>query len=203
MSKFTFPDSTEKADIVARHSAKWLRSRHSIWILAVISFAESVFAPIIIDPFLIALIIANPKKWKVYIVVSIIASILGGIAAYILGALFFNAIGVPILNWSGLMSSFTSMSENLNNNGFVFVFIGAFTPIPYKLVAIASGVLNISFITFLFASTVGRLLRLGLVGFATHSVGPKALPLVRRNLYTIAAIAGVLLTIYIAIQFFQ
>lgn len=162
-----------------------------------------MFAPIIIDPFLIALIIANPKKWKVYIVISIVASVLGGMTAYVLGALFFNTIGIEILTLLGLKDSFLSMAENFNSNGFAFVFIGAFTPIPYKLVAIASGFVHINFMTFFFASIVGRLLRLGLVGFATHSVGPKALPLVRHNLYTIAAIAGILLSMYIVIQFFQ
>jgi len=187
-------------DAVARHGAKWLKSKYSIWILAGISFSESLFAPIIIDPFLIAMIMATPKRWKLYIGVSIVASVIGGIFAYILGSIFFDTLGIKIIEFYSLENIFESIAKGLDSNGFVFVLVGAFTPIPYKLVAIASGLLKISFLTFLVASIFGRILRLGLVGLATHAVGPRALPLVRRNLYVLAAIAGVLLLGYLLIQ---
>ena len=187
-------------DVVAKHGARWLKSKHSVWILGLISFAESFFAPILIDPFLVALIIASPKKWKVFVVVSIIGSVLGGVFAYILGSLFFDTLGVKIIEFYSLETVFDSIAGNLGENGFVFVLIGAFTPIPYKIVALASGVLHISFLTFIVASIFGRALRLGLVGLAAHAVGPHALPVVRRNLYTLAAIAGVLLLTYIILQ---
>ena len=189
-------------DIVVRYGSKWLQSKHSVWFLALISFAESVFAPILIDPFLIALIIASPNKWRIYTWVSIIASVLGGILAYILGALFFDTLGIKLIELYSLEDTFRTISESLNNNGFVFVLIGALTPIPYKIVAIASGLLQISFLTFLAASVIGRILRLGLVGLAAHAVGPRALPVMRRNLYFIAAVVGVVLIAYITIQLF-
>ncbi|MFT7507787.1 MAG: membrane protein YqaA with SNARE-associated domain [Acidimicrobiales bacterium] len=200
MSFFGVHAHKKTTDVVAKHGAKWLKSKHATWILAMISFAESLFAPILIDPFLIALIIATPKKWKLYTIVSIIASIMGGIVAYILGFLFFETLGIKIIEFYSLQGTFESISQNLDKSGFAFVLVGAFTPIPYKIVAIASGVLHISFVTFVVASTFGRVLRLGLVGVATQAVGPRALPVVRRNLYTIAAIAGILLLGYIAWQ---
>lgn len=188
-------------DVVVNHSSKWLRSRHAGWVLAVISFAESVFAPILIDPFLIALILASPKKWKFYTIVSIVASVIGGVVAYLLGALFFETIGVKLLSMYGLESYFAELSAELDSNGFVFVLIGAFTPIPYKIVALTSGLAEINFLTFLVASVIGRILRLGSVGVAAHVVGPHALPVIRRYLYHLAAIVGVLLVAYILIQF--
>lgn len=187
-------------EAVAHHGSKWLRSKHSVWALAAISFSESLFLPIVIDPFLIALIIASPKKWKLYVTVSIIASVIGGTCAYILGSLFFETLGVKVIEFYSLQDSFAAMSAGLDTNGFVFVLIGAFTPIPYKLVAIASGVLQISFLTFITASVFGRVLRLGIVGIATQAVGPTAMPLVRRHLYKLAVIAGVLLLCYIALR---
>jgi len=187
-------------DAVAERGAKWLKWRHSVWILATISFAESLFAPIIIDPFLVAMIMASPKKWKRYILISILASTVGGVCAYVLGSLFFDTIGIKVIELYSLENIFNTIAENLNESGFVFVLIGAFTPIPYKLVAIASGLLHINFFTFVVASLFGRSLRLGLVGFAAHAVGPHALPVVRRNLYTLAAGAGVLLLLYILIR---
>ena len=200
MSFFGVNAHKKTTDVVTKHGARWLKSKHSVWILGVISFAESLFAPIIIDPFLIALVIASPKKWKLYVIVSIIGSVAGGVLAYILGSLFFDTLGVKILEFYSLQNVFTSIAENLDENGFVFVLIGAFTPIPYKIVALASGVLHISFLTFIVASVFGRSLRLGLVGLASHAVGPHALPVVRRNLYTLAAIAGILLLIYIVLK---
>lgn len=191
----------ETTDAVAKHGAKWLKSKHADWTLAGISFIESVCAPIIIDPFLVALIFASPKRWKRFIVVSIVASLIGGIIAYYLGALFFETVGQKIIDFYGLHESFNWIAGELNKSAFVFVFLGAFTPIPYKLVALGSGMLHISLITFIVASIIGRMLRLGLVGMAAHYVGPHTLPLVRKYLYHIAAIAAVLIIGYLIIQF--
>jgi len=202
MTFFGVQAHKKTTDAVARRGAKWLQSKHAAWMLAVISFSESLFLPIIIDPFLVALVIASPKKWKMYIAVSIIASVLGGVCAYILGSLFFDTLGVKVIEFYSLQNTFDSIAASLDKSGFAFVLIGAFTPIPYKIVAIASGVLKISFLTFIVASIAGRILRLGLVGLAAHAVGPHALPLVRKYLYTLAAIVGVLLLVYIGVQLF-
>ena len=181
-------------------SARWLRSRFASWFLAAISFAESIFAPILIDPFLIALIMAHQKRWQWYIFVSVTASVLGGIVAYYLGALFFDTVGVQIVEFYNLQDTFANLSAQADANGFVFVLLGAFTPIPYKLVALASGLLHINIFTFIVASIVGRLLRLGLVGLAAHFAGPHMLPMIRRNLHTIAAVTGLILLVYIIFQ---
>lgn len=189
-------------EAVARKAAIWLRSKHASGILGLISFAESSFAPILIDPFLVALILASPKKWKRFVVVSILASVAGGIFAYVLGALFFETLGSRLVSLYHLDAAFASASESLNNNGFVFVLLGALTPIPYKIVALASGLLHLNFFTFVIASIIGRILRLGLVGVAAHAVGPQALPIIRKNLYTIASVVGILLILYIIVRLF-
>jgi len=193
----------DRTALVAKKSAPWIRSKYATVFLALISFAESVFAPILIDPFLIALILAHPKKWRWYIVVSVVASVVGGVVAYWLGALFFETLGKEILSWYGLEPSFGWMALQLGSSGFVFVLIGAFTPIPYKLVAIASGVLYIDFLTFLVASLIGRILRLGLVGGLTHIVGPHVLPTIRKHLHRIAAITAVILIGYLLLSLFK
>jgi len=174
--------------------------KYAEWILAGIAFAESMFAPIIIDPFLVALIFAKRELWKRYVLISILASVIGGLAGYALGALFFDTIGIKLIALFGLEDYFMAVSNDLNANGFVFVLLGAFTPIPYKLVAIGSGLLHINIVTFLVASIFGRLFRLGLVGFAAYAVGPKALPVMQRNLHLLAAIIAVLFSAYIFIQ---
>lgn len=187
----------EVIEDAAEKGAKWLRSKYAAWILAAIAFAESVFAPILIDPFLIALIFAKRTLWKRYILISVVSSVIGGLAGYALGALFFETVGTYLLDLFGLQQSFHTIAKNLDANGFVFVLIGAFTPIPYKLVALASGFVEINLLTFLIASIFGRFLRLGLVGYAAYAVGPRALPIIQRNLHIFAAVIGVLLIGYI------
>lgn len=187
---------------VGTHGAKWLRSKHAGWILAVISFVESVFAPILIDPFLIALILAKREAWIRFITISVVFSVIGGLFGYLLGWLFFDFIGKWVIDFYGFKDEFTSVTEGIDDNAFVFVLLGAFTPIPYKLVAIASGLAQVNFMTFLFASIVGRILRLGLVGWATYAVGPHALPMIRRHLLTFAYIICVVLLIYLFIRLY-
>lgn len=181
-------------------SASWLRSKYSGWILAAISFAESVFAPILIDPFLVALILADRAKWLYYTSISIFASVVGGLAGYALGFLFFDTVGAALVDAFGLTNQFNDIASNFDSNGFVFVLIGAFTPIPYKLVAIASGLLHINILTFIVASIFGRIFRLGLVGFAAYALGPKALPMMQRHLHLLAAIVGLVLIGYIVYE---
>lgn len=201
MSFFRIETSSVRTVEMTERGARWLRSRYAASVLGLISFAESVFLPIIIDPFLIALILARPNRWLRFIVVSVVASTLGGMLAYWLGMKFFDTLGVMILEFYGLENYFSDVASKLDASGFVFVFLGAFTPIPYKIVALASGVLHIQFLTFFVASLMGRILRLGLVGAATHLAGPWALPLMRKYLHHIAAIVGVILIIYLVLQF--
>ena len=189
-------------DKVGERGARWLRSKYASWFLALIAFAESVFAPILIDPFLVAMILAKREKWIQYSIIAIVSSIIGGIVAYILGALFFDVVGNWLVDTFNVRSQFESIAANLASNGFVFVLIGAITPIPYKLVALASGFVHVDLITFVFASVFGRIIRLGLVGYAAYAVGPHALPLFRKHLLKLAYIFMLVLIGYIIFQFF-
>lgn len=193
------PSSTEidRVEDVAKKGASWLRSKYTSWTLAGISFAESMFAPIIIDPFLIAVILAKRELWKRYVLVAVVASVLGGLAGYVLGAVFFETVGVQLLDFFGLTDRFHKIASSVDTNGFVFVLIGAFTPVPYKLVALASGFLQVNIFTFLIASIFGRILRLGIVGFAAYALGPKALPIMQRHLHILAGAIGFILIAYI------
>ncbi len=186
-----------------KRGASWIRSRHAVWILAAISFAESVFAPILIDPFLVGLIMAHRRRWKRYILVAISASIAGGVFAYYLGLLFFDTFGTAIIDTYGLEEQFTEISKQVDASGFVFVLIGAFTPIPYKLVALASGFLHVNIITFIVASIFGRIFRLGLVGLAAYAFNPRALPLMQRHHYKVALVMAFILITYITYRWFM
>jgi len=186
---------------VGKHGVRWLRSKHAGFILALISFVESVFAPILIDSFLVALILANRSKWLYYTTIATISSVIGGVVAYFLGLLFFDAVGVVIIETYHLTEQFNSVASSIDENAFVFVLIGAITPIPYKLVALASGLAQMNFMVFIIASIFGRIVRLGLVGYIAYAVGPHALPVFRKHLLTLAYIFFALLVAYLLVDY--
>lgn len=185
---------------VGKHRLRWIDSPYANRIFAAIAFTESFFAPIIIDPFLVALVLARRHLWFRYTAIAIIFSVLGGLAGYLLGLLFYDLLGQRVIEFYGLTDYFIEVSKEINANAFAFVLLGALTPIPYKLVAIAAGVSQMNLLTFLVASIIGRILRLGAVGWATYLVGPKAVPLIRRHLLAIAYLIGVILILYIFIR---
>lgn len=186
-------------DEIGARGKRFIHSRYAGSFLAFISFVESVFAPIIIDPFLIAYILARRSAWLRFTAISITFSVLGGIVGYLLGALFYESLARDIILFYGLEAEFAAIAWQLDENGFVFVLLGALTPIPYKIVALASGFVTLDIVTFLIASVVGRTLRLGLVGIATYAAGPTALAVIRRHLHVTAFfLAGVLLAYLVA-----
>ena len=169
------PDQEAQLKSFRKRGTKWLRSKYAVAFIAFISLVESAFAPIIADPFLIALILANRKRWVYYTTVTIIFSVLGGLLAYAFGLFFFNTIGEQLIELYNLQSKMDFVTTEINNSAFVFVLLGALTPIPYKLVAIASGILKVDLLTFIVASVIGRSLRMVLVGYLTYLVGPKVI----------------------------
>ena len=166
-------------------SIEWVRSPHSQWILAMLSFGESAIVPIITDPFLVAIILADRARWVRYTTITVLASVLGGVTAYYLGALFFDVIGVWVLDALALQTTFNDITLRLSEAGFWFVFIGAVTPVPYKIVALASGFVWLPIGVFIAASLVGRIVRFGITGYLSYMFGPAAVELFRYRIHAI------------------
>lgn len=125
-----------------------------IWGLALNSFIESFFLVPPPDFLLIAMDLANPEKALFYATVCSIASVLGGITGYLIG--FFG--GRPVFNliFKKNHEQFEKVEALYNKYGSMAVFLGAITPIPYKVFTIASGVLNMNLWKFTVASFFGR-----------------------------------------------
>lgn len=171
------------------------KATYGDWFLGLISFAESSFLPVLIDPFLLAMTLAKPHHWVRYILIAGTASVLGGIFGYLIGAVFFDLIGTKIITLYHLENLFAKASEAMNEGAFWFTLLGAFTPIPYKLTAIAGGMLHIHIASFVLASIIGRFGRFILVGYICHKFGEYALARLNKRfaLVTFAVCAGVAL----------
>lgn len=106
-----------------------------------VTFAESSFFPIPPDALLVPMVLANrAKAWR-YATICAISSVLGGIAGYFIGLLLFDSVAMPILAFYGLLENFEQVAERYNELGWLMVLLGGgFTPLPYKVITITSGV---------------------------------------------------------------
>jgi len=152
----------------------WAETPYGLLALFLLALAESSFFPIPPDPLLIALCLGAIKKsWRFALYASI-ASIIGGMIGYFIGFGLWQSVDSFFFRYiPGFTESlFEQVTVNFNKYGFWYVFVAGFTPIPYKVFTIASGVFKLNFFLFLFASTISRSLRFFAVAALFRKFGP-------------------------------
>ena len=134
--------------------------KSSRYYLAIVSFVESSFFPIPPDVMVIPMVIAKKKDFVSIFIIATIFSVLGGILGYFIGAFFFD-IGMQIMNFYGYGDKVIDLKNNLiKSEGFYawlgVLFLAGFTPLPYKVFTIASGLIGFNIIIFILISLVSR-----------------------------------------------
>lgn len=173
----------------------WAETRFGAHALAAVSFAESSVFPVPPDPLLLALCLGRRKRALVFALVATVASVLGGVLGYWIGAELWAAWGgfffehVPGVN----ESSFTRVQELYRRWDFGAVVFAGLTPVPYKVFALAAGVFGIDFPTFVAASLVGRASRFFSVALLIHFFGRSIKGFIDRYFSTLVWILGLLL----------
>lgn len=142
---------------------KWSRHRHAPRYLALLSFSESSFFPIPPDVMLAPMVLARRERAWYLASVTTIASVLGGLLGYLIGWVLFDQIGQPIIELYGAERQFETVKDWFDQYGVWVVFVAGFSPIPYKLFTVTSGVLAMALVPFILASAVGRGARFFLV----------------------------------------
>jgi len=153
----------------------WAETPYGLLALFLLALAESSFFPIPPDPLLIALCLGAIKKsWRFALYASI-ASIIGGMIGYFIGFGLWLSVDSFFFKYiPGFTESlFEQVTANFNKYGFWYVFVAGFTPIPYKVFTIASGVFKLNFFLFLLASTISRSLRFFAVAALFRKFGPE------------------------------
>ena len=169
------------------------RHRHATPALAAVSFAESSFFPIPPDVMLAPMILARPERAYVYAGVCTIASVLGGMLGYAIGY-FLTDVGLAILRFLGHADGLDHFRQWFAQWGLWVILIKGLTPIPYKLVTIASGLAHFSLFTFIWASVVTRGARFFLTAFLLKQFGPAMRAEIERRLLLYTTL-GVLLLV--------
>jgi len=167
-------------------------SRHAPKALFAVSFAESSFFPIPPDVMLAPMVVKRPEKAYWFAFVCTLASVLGGILGYAIGY-FLTDLGQWILAVTGNKGGLAEFQSWYADWGIWLILAKGLTPIPYKLVTIASGIAHFSFGMFMLGSVVTRGARFFAVAWALKKFGPHILPVIERRLTTFTLIGLVVL----------
>ncbi len=149
--------------------------KSSKYYLALVSFVESSFFPIPPDVMVIPMVISKKDDFIKIFLITTIFSVMGGILGYLIGAFFFD-FGSQIMSFYGYENKLSNIKENLvNSDGFYawlgILFLAGFTPLPYKVFTIASGLISFNFFIFIFISLVSRGLRFFIVSYLSYKFG--------------------------------
>ena len=166
---------------------------HALLALLAVAFAESSFFPIPPDVLLIPMILARPSQAFRLAAYATLASVVGGMLGYAIGYFLFDAIGRPILEYNHAMGSYEALKAGFAQWGVCIIIIKGMTPIPYKLVTIASGVAHFDFASFVGASIVSRSLRFFLLAALLWWFGDAARAFIERRLMLVTSVFAILL----------
>ncbi|MCC3243991.1 DedA family protein [Methylocystis sp. WRRC1] len=147
------------------------QSRHAPFALGAIAFAESSFFPVPPDVILVPMTLAEPKKAWYFAALCTIASVAGGALGYAFGALFYDTIGLWLINLYGYAEKMDALRAFYAQWGAIFILVKGLTPIPYKLVTIVSGLLAYNFPLFIALSLITRGARFFLLAAAINHFG--------------------------------
>ena len=169
------------------------RSPYALWALAAVAFVESSVFPIPPDVLMIPMIIAAPRRAFLIAGVATLASVAGALLGYFIGAVLFQSVGLPVLEFYHKADDFTVFTERYNEWGAWAVLIAGVTPFPFKVITIASGVTGLSLPVFVVASIVARGLRFFLVATLLWKFGEPIRDFIERRLGLVFALFCVLL----------
>tara|TARA_B100001057_G_scaffold417262_1_gene435767 strand:+ start:31 stop:636 length:606 start_codon:yes stop_codon:yes gene_type:complete len=149
--------------------------KSSKYYLAIVSFIESSFFPIPPDIMIIPMVISKKNDFKKIFFIATIFSVMGGIFGYLIGAFFFE-FGTHIMNFYGYENKLADIKESLINSGGFYAWLGilflaGFTPLPYKVFTITSGLIGFNFLIFVLISCISRGLRFFVVSYLSFKFG--------------------------------
>ena len=170
----------EKTKSAARH-------KNAEKVLIGTAFLESSVFLLPVDALLIPMVQADHSRAWRYAFVAAVASVLGGIAGYLLGYFFAETVALPILESLGKAEKIEAFGEKFQEHGAMWVFMAGLTPYPYKVITIMSGVFKINFGIFVAASVIARTLRYFLVAGIVKTFGDQAEAIMKKHfaLFTI------------------
>jgi membrane protein YqaA with SNARE-associated domain len=176
---------------------------HAAWIMGVVSFVESSFFPVPPDAMLIPMSLARPDKAYFYATVCTLTSVAGGVLGYVIGAVLYDSLGLWLMHLYGYGNKIEAFRDAYRDWGTWIILLKGMTPIPYKIVTIASGFTGYPLVPFILLSLVARGMRFYLVAFLLHRYGPQAREIIEKRLgfwvtvSTLTLLGGIIAAVYL------
>jgi membrane protein YqaA with SNARE-associated domain len=176
---------------------------YATWLMGAVAFLESSVVPVPPDAMLIPMALARPERAWFFATLCTLASVAGGVLGYFIGAALYDSVGLWVMHLYGLTDKVEAFREAYAQWGSWIILLKGLTPIPYKLVTIASGFAGYSFVMFVLLSLVARGMRFFAVAFLLNRYGAQARTIIEERLgfwVSIAAIAligGIIAAVYL------
>ena len=179
--------------------------KSSNFFLGLVSFIESSFFPIPPDVMIIPMVIAKKKSYlKIFLIASIF-SVLGGIFGYIIGSIFLD-MAMNVIEFYGYENKINTLINSLaQGEGLIawlsILFLAGFTPLPYKVFTIASGLIGFNLLFFISVSLISRSLRFFIIAYLSYKFGDLFTEFMNRNGSKWFTVLGILLVLVFIIIF--
>ena len=187
-------------------SLKLAAHKSSKFFLAIISFIESSFFPIPPDVMIIPMVIAKKNDYLKIFLISTIFSVLGGLFGYFIGSTFLE-ISMTVFEFYGYEEKVLNLQNKMSSkSGFIFwlgtLFLAGFTPLPFKVFTITSGIIGFNVFAFLFICLISRGLSFFIVSFLSAKFGKAFGPFIEKKGAKWFSIIGIILVVIAMIIYF-
>jgi membrane protein YqaA with SNARE-associated domain len=167
--------------------------RNAVWVLAAVSFIESSVFPIPPDVVLIPVVLARRERAFQIAALCTLASVLGGWLGYAIGFFLFEQLGRPVFEFYHVMGKYLSLKDAFDQWGVWIIIIKGMTPIPFKLLTIASGAFHFDLLTFTIAAVISRSLRFFLLAALLWKFGEPIRTFIEKRLTLLTTLFAVAL----------
>ena len=187
-------------------SLKLAAHKRSKIFLAIISFAESSFFPIPPDVMIVPMVIAKKNDYLKVFLIATLFSALGGLLGYFIGLYFFE-IGMSVVEFYGYEEKLINLKEGLSKGSGLYIwlatlFLAGFTPLPFKVFTITSGMIGFNLFIFFFICLISRGLRFFIVSYLSYKFGDPFNRFMKTNAAKWFTLLGVLIVLIFAVIYF-
>jgi membrane protein YqaA with SNARE-associated domain len=168
---------------------------HAAWIMGAVSFAESSFFPVPPDIMLIPMSLARPDRAYYFAAISTLASVVGGLFGYFIGAVLYDTAGQWLIQLYGYGDRVEAFRAAYAQYGSLIILLKGLTPIPYKIVTITSGFAGFNIFLFVILSVITRGARFFLLAFLLNRYGARARGIIEKRLGLWAAVSAAVIVI--------
>jgi membrane protein YqaA with SNARE-associated domain len=176
---------------------------YAIWILGAVSFMESSFLPVPPDIMLIPMSLARPDRAWRFAAICTLTSVAGGVLGYLIGAVLYDSVGLWLIRLYGYGDKVDAFRQAYAHYGAWIILLKGLTPIPYKIITIASGFAGYNFSAFVLLSLLTRGVRFFAEAFLLKRFGARARVMIEERLglwVTVGAlvlVGGVVAALYL------